>query len=112
MNCFLISARAAPDCNAIASAAPIARVAKREAARKAVIEPSLMIPWRHGGIAKSRIQRLARLRRQSENTYSTVPLRWSFSSGVLTMCALAFPLGPVVIARYCLPLTANVIGGA
>jgi hypothetical protein len=41
----------------------------------------------------------------SAKTYSTVALRWSLSSGVLTSLALAAALGPDVIARYCLPLT-------
>src|SRR5579863_569810 len=48
----------------------------------------------------------------SENTYSTVALRCCLSSGVLTSLLKAALLGPDAIARYCLPLTANVIGGA
>jgi hypothetical protein len=42
----------------------------------------------------------------------TVGLRWSLSSGVLTRLALAAVVGPDVIARYALPLTSKVIGGA
>src|ERR1700738_4302697 len=46
------------------------------------------------------------------NTCSTIALRCSRSSGVLTSLALAAGLGPETIAIYCLPLTSNVIGGA
>src|SRR5579883_1651526 len=49
---------------------------------------------------------------QSAKTYSTVALRISFSSGVLTSFARAGVLRPEAMARYCLPLTSNVIGGA
>src|SRR6266568_3569113 len=48
----------------------------------------------------------------SENTYNTVALRCSLSSGVLMSLVRAALLGPAAIARYCLPLTAKVIGGA
>src|SRR5580692_5019471 len=41
MNCFLISARAAPDCSATTSAAPKASAARRQALPKAIMEPSL-----------------------------------------------------------------------
>src|SRR6266481_728587 len=46
------------------------------------------------------------------NTYSTVALRWSLSSGVARSFVREVALGPDAIAIYCLPLTSNVIGGA
>src|SRR5258708_1038548 len=46
------------------------------------------------------------------NTYSTVALRWSLSSGVASSFVREVALGPDAIAIYCLPLTSNVIGGA
>src|SRR3954454_11068362 len=42
-----------------------------------------------------------RRRHHNANTYSTVALRWSFSSGVLTSLRLAVLLGPDTIATYC-----------
>src|SRR5262249_16966818 len=45
-------------------------------------------------------------------TYSTVALRCSLSSGVLTSLFLAAVLGPDTIATYCLPPTSKVMGGA
>src|SRR5260221_321521 len=46
------------------------------------------------------------------NTYSTMALRCSLSSGVLMSLDFAAPLGPDAMAMYCLPLTSKVIGGA
>jgi hypothetical protein len=49
---------------------------------------------------------------QRPNTYRTVALRWSLSSGVSRSFVREVALGPDAIAIYCLPLTSNVIGGA
>src|ERR1700733_12408789 len=49
---------------------------------------------------------------QRPNTYTTVAFRISLSSGALMSRRCATALGPEAIARYCLPLTAKVIGGA
>src|SRR6266849_10267253 len=46
------------------------------------------------------------------NTYSTVALRSSLSSGVSRSFVREVALGPDAIAIYCLPSTSNVIGGA
>src|SRR5262249_43866677 len=48
----------------------------------------------------------------SPNTYSTVALRCSLSSGMLSARRLASGLRPEAIATYCLPLNSKVIGGA
>ena len=46
------------------------------------------------------------------NTYSTVALRCSLSSGVLASRRLADSPPPDTIATYCLPLTSKLMGGA
>src|SRR5580704_8972214 len=56
--------------------------------------------------------RPAVVERYSPNTYSTVALRCSLSSGVRMSLLWDAGLGPDAMARYCLPLTSKVIGGA
>lgn len=46
------------------------------------------------------------------NTYNTVALRWSLSSGVARSFVREVALGPDAIATYWRPPTSNVMGGA
>ncbi len=87
---------------------PAVRVWRGLRSRLSAMVPRLRPPpsprWRRGSSRRARGRdRSGSRRAQSPNTYSTVALRCSFSSGVLTSLRRAVWLGPETIATYCLP---------
>src|ERR1019366_5852597 len=68
-------------------------------------------PSTNGAATSLAILAVAKWPLHRAKTYSTSALVWSLSSGVLATLPLAAEPIPDVIAKYCLLLTSNVIGG-